>query len=271
MPMKDGMTVMWETDIAGSSMLLVWKSFSPGCGEARYIISGDVMTFKGAPGTIHKVVVSGLLSGTDYIYQAVSESGGKTIISRTAVFRTIPGDAASISFVVTSETGGAGRPSCHKQLVDSISGERPDFLVFAGDMVSKGTVYEDWDEYLFTPFRDLIRNTPFYHCAGNHEENSDYMRQFIATSKDGYYSFDYGPAHFVSLDSTQMADHILLEDGSMKIVLKDGFGKGSPQFDFLVSDLEKSEAEWKIVYFHYPPYVSATYQADCLRILCPVL
>ena len=51
----------------------------------------------------------------------------------------------------------------------------------------------------------------------------------------------------------------------------EGFEPGSPQRDFLVKDLKASQATWKIVFFHYPPYVSGDYQVEEMRALCPLL
>jgi len=39
---------------------------------------------------------------------------------------------------------------------------------------------------------------------------------------------------------------------------------------FRTRDLEASQATWKFVFFHYPPYVSGDYQVEELRVLCPV-
>lgn len=53
------------------------------------------------------------------------------------------------------------------------------------------------------------------------------------------------------------------------------FGPGEPQYEFLRATLEGCHEEhdlWKIVYFHYPPYVSSDWQAETLRdLLCPLL
>ncbi|UNK21316.1 metallophosphoesterase [Paenibacillus sp. N3/727] len=38
-----------------------------------------------------------------------------------------------------------------------------------------------------------------------------------------------------------------------------------------MNDLQSSTAKWKVVYFHYPPYISGGYQVEDLRQLCPVL
>ena len=38
---------------------------------------------------------------------------------------------------------------------------------------------------------------------------------------------------------------------------------GSPQHEFLVDDLKTAaRATWKLVFFHYPPYVSGAFQVE---------
>lgn len=45
---------------------------------------------------------------------------------------------------------------------------------------------------------------------------------------------------------------------------------GNAQYDFLERELSTSNDRWKVVYFHYPPYVSGGYQVEDLRQLSPV-
>ncbi len=138
-----------------------------------------------------------------------------------------------------------------------------------GDCVKRGSVYEDWDRWLFAPGKDLFTNTPFYLCLGNHEENSPWFYKFTTYPEPkNYYSFNYGNAHFVALDSPS---GIHFRGG--RPVLTDrgkGVTPGSPQYHFLVDDLAKAQATWKFVFFHHPPYVSGDYQIEETRILCPI-
>lgn len=272
LPENDGITIMWETDVASTSQVLVREAFCPECGNAAYRPRGEPRLFSGDGGYMHKVNVTGLESGKDYCYQVVSSTAEAKRTSDHLVFRTKPEEHGAFSFAVTSETGGSGSPAqVIETLVKAIAAERPDFLLFAGDMVSDGRRKQDWDDFLFTPFRGLIAHTPFYHCAGNHEKHAEYMKEFFATSKRGYYDFTYGCAHFIALDSTQLADYTRDEEGhcvTMKPVRC--LTKDNPQIAFLADSLEKSNARWKFVFLHYPLYVSATWAGTVLRPLCEV-
>lgn len=271
MPCLDGITVMWETDLSGSTELWVWEAFCPACGEAAYSPAGEPLHFFGEAGPIHKARAEGLKPGTDYCYQAVSSCGDDTLKSRLQVFRTQPVDHAPLSFAVTSETGGSQSPlRVMESLVSAIAAERPDFMLFVGDMVNDGRQPRDWDEYLFIPFRGLIGHTPFYHCAGNHEEHAELMRHILASPPEGYYAFTYGCAQFIALDSTLLSDHVADAQHHYVITPTVPLDESNPQIRFLIAALEKSQSPWKFVYIHYPPYFAGTWEAPSLRPLCAI-
>ena len=272
LPENDGITVMWETDRLSTSQLLIWEASCPECGAVKYSPEGEPLTFYGEDGYVHKVAVSGLGDGRDYCYQVISCTAETELRSEILVFRTKSFKDGAFSFAVTSETGGSGSPlPVIEKLVRAISGERPDFLLFVGDMVDDGRRKQDWDDFMFTPFRSLISNTPFYHCAGNHEEHAGHMKEFLATSEKGYYDFTFGCAHFIALDSTQLADYTEDENGryiSMKLTQE--LTMDNPQIQFLSDCLKNSSSKWKFVYMHYSPYVSATWEGKVLRPLCEI-
>jgi len=272
LPETDGITVMWETDSIAASQVLVREASCPDCGQVRYSPRGEAQTFFGEDGSVHKVKISGLESGKDYCYKVISSTAETKLESDYFVFRTKSSKDGVFSFAVTSETGGSGSPvQVIETLIEAIAAERPDFLLFVGDMVDDGRRKQDWDDFLFTPFRNLICHTPFFHCAGNHEEHSDYMKDFLATSEKGYYDFTYGCAHFIALDSTQLADHIEDREGRyITMKLTQALTEDNPQIKFMADSLRKSNAKWKFVYMHYPPYVAATWEGKVLRPLCEI-
>ena len=275
LPENDGITVMWETDQLSDSELIIWDTFCPDCGDehgdAQYIPIGNPRIFTGEAAYVHKVKAVELESGKDYCYRVLSRAADTELTSELCVFRTQSQNYDTFSFAVTSETGGSGSPPpVIDKVVTAIAAERPDFILFVGDMVLDGTQKKDWDDFMFTPFRNLLCHTPFYHCAGNHEENADYMRMFLATSEKGYYDFTYGCAHFIALDSTQLSEHIKGENGCLTIELTRPLSADNAQVKFLIDCLKKSSSQWKFVYLHYPPYFSGTWEGKALRPLCRI-
>lgn len=273
-PTQHSITIMWETSEPASStveILMAERIHSGHQGNYKkpdqVLVTVDEQEYS----LIHQLTVYDLEPSTPYFYQirSMNEQGG--ITSGPHPLKTAVQKGESFSFTVTSETGGySGFDQTEGQINRNIFSQmqqyRPDFTLFIGDIVNDGHNYEDWERYFFGPGKDLLTNTPFYSCLGNHEDNASWYYKFFAyDSPRNYYSFDYGDVHFICLDSTDFINKETYPNSSGKM------GSGNEQYDFLVRDLQSTSAKWTIVYFHYPPYVSGGYQVEDLRELCPIL
>src|SRR5205823_6334426 len=101
-------------------------------------------------------------------------------------------------------------------------------------LVANGENQEQWDEFwqVVAPF---VRQTPYYPALGNHEGNGAPFFNYFGPERD--YSFDYGNAHFLALDSNRQSSEF--ED----------------QQEWLRHDLARHhKATWRIVFFHHTPY-----------------
>jgi hypothetical protein len=116
-----------------------------------------------------------------------------------------------------------------------------------------------WSQYVrnyFNVYQPMLANTPFFPAIGNHEVQTGaygYQAYKSVYSLPGnapsghaeeYYSFDWGNAHFISVDTNQ------------------DYSTGSPQFNWLVNDLQTTTKFWKIVFFHAPAYSSGSSGSD---------
>ena len=270
-PTRNSVTIMWETSSAASSRVICWETerLHSGLSGRFQTVEASAKVVEGdEPCCIHALALEGLEPGTTYHYKVRSASDqGEVVESAEHPLKTAVTAEVPFSFAVTSETGGYGDDRINRPLFDQIGRFRPDFLLVVGDAVRSGSRYEDWEEWFFSPARELLHHTPFYLCPGNHEENSPWFYEFVAyPAPKNYYSFDYGNAHFVALDSPSLVDY---QEG--RPVPTENLKPGSAQWEFLVEDLSASQAQWKIVFFHYPPYVSGDYQVEEMRALCPIL
>ncbi|MCY7356723.1 MAG: metallophosphoesterase family protein, partial [Rudanella sp.] len=86
----------------------------------------------------------------------------------------------------------------------------------------------------------------------------------IQANTEEWYSFDYGPIHFVMLDSygTQ-------EVGGVEKRLDIGTDN-HPQIQWLKADLAATTKKWKIVYMHFPPYSKGSHNSDTEADLIPL-
>jgi hypothetical protein len=270
-PTQDSIKVMWETSQPATSTVTFFRTVKVHAG-----LSGGFHTLEDSERTveadgqteIHTVSLDNLDPETTYHYHVSSVTdGGDEVTSDVYPLQTAVRDDTPFSFAVTSETGGFSSDDFNRRIFEQIPRYRPNFLLIPGDSVSRGSRYEDWSRLLFTPGRDLFTNTPFYLCQGNHEENSPWYYRFTSFTEPGnYYSFDYGNTHFTALDSTAFVEY---KDG--KPVATEDLKPGSAQYEFLADDLEKTKKTWKVVFFHYPPYVSGDYQVEEMRALSPVM
>jgi len=174
--------------------------------------------------------LEGLAPGTPYRY-AVVFSG----LTREGTFRTFPDRTEPFTFVVFSDTHG------DDAVAAAFTAHQPAFLINAGDLVDR----EYLPEYLkfFSPeMTAAAGRAPMFAARGNHDQSGRLLARLF-TFPEGrlYYSFDYANAHVVCLDSCLWR----WPDGDEKI--KD-------MLAWCEDDLKRSRAEWKIVFFHEPPY-----------------
>jgi acid phosphatase type 7 len=279
-----GPYLQWPTE---TSIIIMWETSEPASSNVKILIaerihSGYQGNYKKPEhvlatvdekeySTIHRLTVHHLEPNTLYFYQVRSVNVHGEIESGLHSLKTSVHKGEPFSFTVTSETGGySGFDQSDGQINRNIFSQmhryRPDITLFVGDIVNDGNNYDDWEKYFFGPGKDFLTTTPFYSCLGNHEDNASWYYDFFAyDSPKNYYSFDYGDVHFICLDSTDFINRETYPNSSGKMM------PGNEQFDFFIRDLQSTSAKWKIVYFHYPLYVSGGYQVEDLRGLCPLM
>lgn len=224
-PTLDGMTIMWES-----------KELAP--GEVRY---GETMKLGKSASEyqktkIHSVILNDLKPATKYFYQVVTNGLQSEIHS----FYTAVGEDTPFSFVAYGDNKNG--PFNHEKVANLALSKDPNFAIHNGDMVNRGGVYIQWEKLFFNPISHLISHVPLFTVMGNHEENSDHYFNYFCPPCDtlAYYSFDYGNAHIIALNSETEA---MLDSPD--------------QFEWLVRDLEENQsAMWKFVAFHVPPFTS---------------
>jgi hypothetical protein len=138
---------------------------------------------------------------------------------------------------------GSSATAATASLLDSIGGT----VFTAGDNAYlEGTAQQFRDCYDPTWGRHKDRTRP---APGNHEYASSpvaapYFEYFgLAAGPPGlgYYSFDLGPWHAISLNSNI------------------GYGQGSAQIQWLRADLGSSQAKCTLAYWHHPRFTSGSH------------
>ena len=199
------------------------------------------------PVTSHRIRLEGLRPGTRYSYQI---RDGREPLASDLSFRTAPDDPnASVRVVVTGDSG-SGREPQYK-MASVIRELSPDLFLIAGDLVYTGSA----DISIFDPYKEILPRCGFYPVPGNHDLFIPWKDLFTPPCENPqgtgtYYSFNWGNAHFVGLDSNW------------------SIAADSPQTLWLVSDLEAARlagVQWTILYFHSPPYTVGMYSWSHLQ------
>ena len=177
----------------------------------------------------------GLKRGTTYYFQAFPGDAGK------GSFKTPPTGEASFQFVVYGDT--RTRHDVHRNVIAAIVRDaNPDFVVHTGDLVANGDDSALWPIF-FDAERELLRKAAFFPSLGNHERNA--RNYFDLLDAKPYYSFDWGNAHFIVIDSD-------ITNARATKGEQDAFWQ--EETHWLEDDLRGSQkADFRFLFAHHPP------------------
>lgn len=142
-------------------------------------------------------------------------------------------------------------------VAELVHGWHPDLVVTLGDNNypngSARTIDANIGQYYrryIAPYRGTFgqgaANNRFFPSLGNHDWRSPaaapYLKYFELPGNERYYDVRWGPVHFFALDSDRHEPDGVTADGV--------------QAQWLRKALMASQAPWKVVYMHHPPYSS---------------
>jgi hypothetical protein len=222
-------TVVWNTDVPAACSLAIGP-----VGQAQSVVNG-------VTATVCVVNLSGLTPGASYAYRPRADG---VALRGDSIFQT-DDPALPFAFLVVGDTGpGADQIDVRDQMLATPA----EFILHTGDMIYDDGAAADFDPKFFTPYRDLVRHLVFWPLLGNHDwrtasgqpwRNAFYTPANNPEASENYYSFDYGNAHVVVLNTNVSTS------------------PGSAQYKFADQDLGASTARWKFVAFHHTIYTSS--------------
>ncbi|RJS27046.1 metallophosphoesterase [Corallococcus sp. H22C18031201] len=203
-------------------------------------------------GRIHAVSLTGLAPGTSYRY-AIRACG---LQSADHALRTAPAPGSrSAHFVAVGDLGTGGGDQ--RAIAERMRTRQPELFLALGDLAYASGTEAEFQAHFFQPLAPLLSEVPLFTAPGNHEyvtnEAQPYLDNLYLPSgnpqgTERYYAFDWGPVHFVALDSNC------------------ALGMASPahctaaaQRAWAETDLTASRLPWKVVFFHHPPWSSGTH------------
>ncbi|AFK85480.1 MULTISPECIES: fibronectin type III domain-containing protein [Thermoanaerobacterium] len=252
-------TITWRTDTT-VNLGQVQYGKDPSLKDAK-IVDATVQKFSSDLGdmNIHSATMTNLDPGTTYYYRVGYGNNLNSIYS----FTTEAKDTNSFKFLIfgDSQSGIATDPQYGpwKATIHNAYSTNKDskFFVNVGDLVEIGQLYTHWNNW-FDAAKGVIDAIPEMPVEGNHEtyqssnydsgKPKDFVSQFPVPQngpdslKGQVYSFDYGNAHIVMLDSQEDEEETVSGD-----ILE-------AQKAWLDKDLKSTNKTWKIVFFHKTPY-----------------
>jgi len=243
--------------VSEESVALTWKTVRSVGFDFNYSLAQvydstrqweEILTYEDHEG-VAEIWLHDLLPGTTYRFQLVFYEGDAVYPTEVGTFRTIEPGARSFSFATYGAT--ATHPDRHKLVADTIAQQADVSLVIhSGGLVEYPT--EERFQNFFWAMSDLGRTCPFLAIIGEHDRDDGlYFENFALPPGGGlrdeqWWSFDYGPVHFVGLDST-LSD--LTEEAAML-----------EQTTWLKQDLSQAE-DRIIVVFTADSLYSASYDS----------
>ena len=203
----------------------------------------------------HIVEVSGLESGKKYLYRVGDAS--RNWWSETGMFKIEDGsDETSFVHICDPQSQSEQQYGAFSKVI-SKAYELYDssFIIDTGDNVDHGDNFKQW-QWLFDTASQTLMDTPMMSASGNHEnygsyaieKNYYYSNVPQQETKSGiYFSFDYNNVHVAILNTNNLDDDKSLSD---------------EQIDWLIDDMQNSDADWKFVAFHKAMYSNGSHYKD---------
>lgn len=246
----------YPQNVGRTSATLMWRTATPVVQSVNYaqdMSYGKSMTDTVAT-THHEVTLTGLQPGRLYNYRIVE--GTETVVEGdNYTFRTDGGRSdTQYSFFVTGDVGeddpAEARQHITQAMIRNVS-PRSEFGILTGDIIYPDGESAGYDPQLMTPWRPLLANTTVWPALGNHDWHVDpdqnFAKEWALPNNEHYYSFDYGNAHFICLDT---ADAYLFDEAN--------------QIAWLRADLASAAsrgAVFNFVYYHHP-LLTCTYKSN---------
>lgn len=171
--------------------------------------------------------------------QSLSGAPKATSSASSALKLSLPLMKDSVRFAVMGDTGSGTVKQ--QQVADMMVRYREvfpfEFVLMLGDNLYGSETPLDYQTKFSNVYQKLIdAKIKFYATLGNHDKpNERFYENFNMNGKE-YYRFTKGNIAFYSLDSTYM---------------------DPKQLKWLQEELSKDTSEWKVCFFHHPPFSSA--------------
>jgi len=247
----DRATILWVTRELGEGLV----EYSAD-GKLWRAVPAEVRAFTSQAGATrhqYQAELRDLASGRSYQYRVRVDG---EILKDGVSFRTAgPGPFTFLVFG-DSGTGSEEQAALARQM---FAEDEAALVLHTGDLSQDDGSLDRMEAHYFAVYAPLMSRVPFFPTLGNHDYGTDLAAPYLfvhvlpvadapPAHAERYYSFDWGGAHFVSLDS-----NLLIHPEMTTWMLA-----------WLERDLQKTRRFWKVVFFHHPPFPTGHHAGDAL-------
>jgi hypothetical protein len=165
-------------------------------------------------------------------------AAGSRVAAAPPVMLTLPREEGSVRFMVVGDTG-TGTRQQHElaQVMLRYRQAFPfEFALLVGDNMYGSEKAADYKKKFEDVYRPLLNGgVKFYASLGNHDESNQRFYELFNMEGEEYYRVKKGNASFYALNSNYMDRR---------------------QLKWIEEQFSKDDSEWKIAFFHHPPYSS---------------
>lgn len=236
----EGLTITWSS--AGTADKIKWGYTN---AYEKGVFTGVVR--KGYTDNFFNYTFPKAKANATIYYQLFDSQSG--VWTSNKIYKTAPKiNSTNFSFLAIGDSRSG--MNIWNQVASLANNITPDFTIFSGDIVNNGGSTTDWENW-FKNGKTFIENNLIFHSMGNHDAASvpTYQNVFElpkSAPENGtnlYYSFTYGEALFISLNSEDAANEA--------------------QYNWLVKTLkDNANMKWKIIFFHRPFYTIGAHAGE---------
>jgi len=184
----------------------------------------------------NNILLTGLSAGTTYDYQV----GCGDLWTDKATFATSDGEKDHADFFVLGDIQAEDLTNI-TAIRDVLKGEHWNFGLQTGDAVDNPYAYKGWDDYTGLFNGETMGSTNMVQVLGNHELQGEALESKTMFGLDASYggscySRTYGNVYLAVINYTGNAAQL------------------RSALEWLKTDIQSSNADWKILTMHQPPY-----------------
>jgi Calcineurin-like phosphoesterase len=192
--------------------------------------------------TIAFLIVSAFTQSNPYpqttFAQELAKNSKSISAANSTLKLTLPLKDGSVRFLIIGDTGsGSSKQYQVGEMMTRYHQIFPyTFVVMLGDNMYGGEAPKDYVKKFQSAYQKLLDSeVKFYAALGNHDQTTQVNYEPFNMNGKEFYRFTKGNVAFYALNSTYMDKR---------------------QVDWLQSELAKDTSDWKICFFHHPPYSS---------------